>query len=209
MQRYFKFDTTMKINIPACCALISILTYVVICPYTKVEESFNMQAMHDFLYLSTTTNLSAFDHLEFSGVVPRSFLGSFVISMAASPLVGEIRRISHLISNISSKNSVITHFTSILSSKLAIQILVRSLLGICNFLALQVLVTGVTTRFNSVRAGHWVNLLFACQFHLPFYFSRTLPNSFAMLAVTTGAGWWMQVLLSSVECRVKLICLCL
>ena len=53
-------------------------------PFTKVEESFNMQAMHDLLYAPT---IHDYDHQQFPGIVPRTFVGACVVAGLASPFV--------------------------------------------------------------------------------------------------------------------------
>jgi hypothetical protein len=71
-----------------------VLLHLSISPYTKVEESFNIQAVHDILEYGVPThdnvNLrfkTLYDHMTFPGAVPRTFIGALVLSSVAKPLV--------------------------------------------------------------------------------------------------------------------------
>lgn len=72
-------------------ALIQIHLYV--SPFTKVEESFNIQAIHDILkYGVPTQNVylklkAQYDHMTFSGAVPRTFVGPLILAAVAKPFI--------------------------------------------------------------------------------------------------------------------------
>ena len=139
-----------------------VVFYTLACPYTKVEESFNLQATHDVLYYNT--NLTRYDHHEFPGVVPRTFIGPLVLALFSSPLFLLLK---------SYHDKVWTLY------------LVRIVLGLLNSFALSKF-----RKFLSRKFGHDVGVIFAIltcsQFHLLFYASRTLPNSFAFGLVILG-----------------------
>ena len=70
-----------------------ILLHLYAAPYTKVEESFNAQAVHDILtYGIPWSNVSErfraqYDHMSFPGAVSRTFLGALALAGLSKPLL--------------------------------------------------------------------------------------------------------------------------
>lgn len=130
-------------------------------PFTKVEESFNMQAIHDILTYGVPFDnapqklKSLFDHITFSGSVPRTFIGSLVVSGLAMPE----QWFGDLVGMASQRHA-------------------RAVLGGMNAIALIIFARSVERSFGAITAI-WYVALQASQFHLWYYASRTLPNMFA------------------------------
>ncbi|ETW10429.1 hypothetical protein, variant [Aphanomyces invadans] len=135
-------------------------------PYAKVEESFNLQACHDLLYHGV--NLTQYDHFEFPGVVPRTFLGALPVALLSSPFLHFLR-----------------------PSKPAMQILVRSSLWTLSFLAWRTFKQTIST-LHGCDTGVWFTLVSMVQFHVVYYMSRTLPNTFALMLVFVAYSFWMK-----------------
>ncbi|EMD63326.1 glycosyltransferase family 22 protein [Bipolaris sorokiniana ND90Pr] len=139
-----------------------ILIHLYVSPYTKVEESFNIQAVHDILMHGIPTeNVDQFltanyDHVSFPGSVPRTFAGAAVLSGLSRPFVGFMEDWEY------------------------VQMLVRAVLGMLNAAALIAFGRSVQKAFGTT-AGIWYALFQASQFHAIYYASRTLPNMFAFI----------------------------
>lgn len=118
-----------------------------------------MQATHDILVYgmpasSAKMRLSAtYDHFTFPGAVPRTFLGSVVLAGLSQPVIALVG-FAHA------------------------QLVVRAMLGIFNSCSLLAFRFAVDKTLGKATGRWWV-LLMACQFHLPFYMTRTLPNMFS------------------------------
>ncbi|KAK9796298.1 hypothetical protein WJX73_008235 [Symbiochloris irregularis] len=62
---------------------VGAIVHLICAPYNKVEESFNTQAVHDILYHGLS--VQAYDHLQFPGVVPRTFAGAGTVAVLTAP----------------------------------------------------------------------------------------------------------------------------
>ncbi|KRT86101.1 hypothetical protein AMK59_704, partial [Oryctes borbonicus] len=149
--------------------LIVASAHLVFCPFTKVEESFNLQAIHDLLYLRE--NLSQYDHLEFPGVVPRTFIGATFISFIISPII-----------------ALFQYFDI---SKFWSQYIVRAALAGTVIYSFHQFSKTLEEIFGS-RWLQWFFAITVTQSHFMFYLSRTLPNTFALPLVLYALRAWLK-----------------
>lgn len=136
-----------------------VLVHLLAAPYTKVEESFNIQAVHDILVYGTPVRdinariTANYDHATFPGAVPRTFVGAVLLSGFGEPLVA-LFGFHHA------------------------QFIVRALLGLANAGAMTFFASRLAKGLGSATAC-WYLAMQMSQFHIMFYASRTLPNMFA------------------------------
>ncbi|KAH8112732.1 alpha-1,6-mannosyltransferase subunit [Phellopilus nigrolimitatus] len=117
-------------------------SHVLLTPFTKVEESFNLHATHDVLmYGVGAPSLAHYDHFAFPGAVPRSFLGSVLLAWCTAP---DIR--------------LFKYFDAI-STKSDLLICVRLVLATLNAIGLCILRRAVSKRFGFSTA---LNLAYSC-----------------------------------------------
>jgi alpha-1,6-mannosyltransferase len=154
-------DVLLSLLLPAI-----ILLHLLIAPYTKVEESFNLQATYDLVHHSPLSDIENFDHVTFPGAVPRTFLGALSLAVLAKPIL---------------------FITNTEYSVQYAQTIVRAVLGLLNGAALIRYKNGLEESFG-VNIGRWFVLLLTTQFHVVYYASRTLPNMFAFVLSKSSAA---------------------
>ncbi|CAH0400385.1 unnamed protein product [Chilo suppressalis] len=142
--------------------------HILLCPFTKVEESFNIQAFHDILY--HRHNLSLYDHNEFPGVVPRTFIGPLAITILSAPIVG------------------VLHIFGI--NKFWMQYVVRLTLALTVIVSWSRLRNALQKHFGNTFSW-WFTIITVTQYHFMFYMSRPLPNIMVMpLVLLALEGWF-------------------
>ncbi|XP_011296229.1 probable Dol-P-Man:Man(7)GlcNAc(2)-PP-Dol alpha-1,6-mannosyltransferase [Musca domestica] len=148
---------------------ITAAAHIVYTPFTKVEESFNLQAIHDILYLRH--NFTEYDHHEFPGVVPRTFLGPLFISILSSPFILLFETLH------------ISKYWSLYIVRLVLAAVVT-----CAWTKLK----RVITKIYGSDVSLWFSLITLTQFHFIFYMSRTLPNIMALPLVLYALAYWLN-----------------
>ncbi|KAF2459979.1 Alg9-like mannosyltransferase family-domain-containing protein [Lineolata rhizophorae] len=160
---HFLLDSFLTLLLPTV-----VFVHLLAAPYTKVEESFNIQAVHDILaYGIPTTNSTAFiaanyDHISFPGSVPRSFVGALTLA---------------------GTSKFVRQFFTLDPEQ--VQIAARGVLGFAVAMSL-LLYRNAIDEVHGHLAGVLYALVQASQFHVMYYASRTLPNMFAFVLSTVA-----------------------
>jgi alpha-1,6-mannosyltransferase len=147
--------------------------HALLAPYTKVEESFGMQAVHDVWRLGMR-DVRAWDHQSFPGVVPRSFWGPVVVAMSGWPAGAAARWWW--------------------GRGMAEQVVARLVLAAwvaCGWGRLGGALDAVC-HGRRRGVGWWLAAALAATPHASYYASRTLPNTFATALCAWGAALWLE-----------------
>lgn len=148
-----------------------------------------MQAIRDILILGYGKR-AMFDHLQFPGVVPRTFIGAIVISFLSSPL----------------KVMLIEWFDM---DGFTLQMACRMVLGFVVWHSTCKLADSLLECLHATQKQDHANssgksvvdtstvrnlyfLLMATSFHFPFYASRSLPNTFAVIGCNYAFSYWFS-----------------
>ena len=123
--------------------------------------------------LTDSNATSPYDHLHYSGVVPRTFTGPFLLATT-------FRLVSWIVSPI----------FALAERPLVVQFLARFRLLVASWQAWFRFARALDQRYDP-RIGSYLLLITACQFHLPFYSSRMLPNTFALVVVLRAYAEWI------------------
>lgn len=153
------------------CAMTA-LAHAYTAPYCKVEESFALQATHDFMFLGL--DVASYDHRAFPGVVPRTAIASLALAALARGPWAVWRAVR-----------------GTGETKAAARGAARGALGVALARSHAKFRGDVKYAFGDV-VGALVAIVSLCEFHMWFYASRPLMNVFALAATLRGCGAWIR-----------------
>lgn len=175
--------------------------YIVNCPFNKVEESFNTQAVHDVVNLLPTNlpnhndrllnqsetairDYYAWDHTQFPGVVPRTWLGALIVGIP-------VKFIRLLISSGLLLEILSDEDQSDLTFQYVLQVFARFTLASLVVLSLTAITRSIQKRYGlTFRICFLANIV--SQFHYLFYAGRFLPNTFAAILANLVFATWIN-----------------
>ena len=180
-----------------------VLAYVRVAPYTKVEESFNTQATHDVIFHANDER-DAWDHKEFPGVVPRTFLGPLVLGkmtkilaramevvVNSNPVTKRVFRNEKIWGELKHLVETLNEEETFVRTKMHYQVIMRMILGCASTFSLHKFHAVIGKNFGNDVAVY-ASALALAQFHLAFYASRPLPNIFAFALTTFALSLWLE-----------------
>ncbi|AWU78106.1 uncharacterized protein C5L36_0E01690 [Pichia kudriavzevii] len=184
--------------------LFTSITYMLlVAPYTKVEESFNVQAIHDFINLGIDS-LDSFDHMYFPGAVKRTCIGSLLLSLPSIYLSNFMRQWAlRLISLATLINSIVpTSLGKVLAkelpnvlkeTKVYQLIITRFLLSLVTFFSIIYLRKSIAYACSktSKNIGIWFSFFMYPLPHILFYSSRLLPNFICLPLFNAAIGLFL------------------
>jgi len=153
--------------------IVLALLYINFIPFTKVEESFNMQATHDIIYHGS--QIDRYDHVNFPGPVPRTFFGAITLAVLA--------KLPVMFFSLAPWAPLCNHTVGLNT--------VRNILAMLSFLSFDSFRMAFSRHYGTTAANFLI-LLTCCQFHLLYYSSRTLPNTFALNIVYLALAQWLH-----------------
>lgn len=166
------------------------------------ESTSSSEVCHGVMIADDPLPALPYDHLQFPGVVPRTFTGAFVLALVARFIAAIIVPKTILFDLPEHPMAVqfLIRLELLLLSWLAHVRLANSLEGYFsrkqqnNHSKKRIIslgYDGTTATTTPMIFGYYL-LITAAQFHIPFYSSRLLPNTFALLLTTHAYAEWLN-----------------
>ncbi|OEU10286.1 dolichyl-phosphate-mannose-protein mannosyltransferase [Fragilariopsis cylindrus CCMP1102] len=176
---------------------VSCLYDLISCPHSKVEESFQLQATHDLYYHGISPalqrhTLSGWEmkmiqlfHMTIY-IVPRTFAGPIILSFLSRFIL-----LPCILLNIEVDPNFVQFLARFCLMLFNVFGWVRLALVVDRIPGILSSSSTSSSPFN-ITTGSWLLLITASQFHIPFYSSRMLPNTFALSIVLQSYAYWIQ-----------------